>query len=96
MQMYDVVYGRSADPENASNSHICCLMSVAAIGAQYEHSSHDLVTETAFYDIAKHYFDHIVQEGGLDAVKVCVMLSLYNIMHKHTVALAYVGMYLGF
>ncbi|KAM0810219.1 putative Transcription factor domain-containing protein [Seiridium cardinale] len=58
------------------------------VGAQYD--SYDLKTDTAFYDIAKHYFDSIVQDEGLDPIKVCVLLSVYNIMHKATVALAYV------
>ncbi|KAK6088626.1 fungal specific transcription factor [Seiridium cupressi] len=34
---------------------------------------------------------HVVQDEGLDPIKVCVLLAVYNIMHKATVALAYVA-----
>lgn len=92
MEMYKAVYDCPAEPEEASNAQICCLMSVSAIGAQYEWGNYDLQTEAPFYDIAKYYFDNIVQDAELDSIKVCVMLALYNIMNKATVALAYVGM----
>lgn len=89
--MHNAVYGVSGKTKFPSPPIICCLMSVAAVGAQYEHGTYDLQTEAAFYDIAKHYFDDIVQDKGLDAIKVSVMLSIYNIMHKTTAALAYIG-----
>lgn len=76
---------------NASAAEICCLMTIAAVGAQYEHGNYVLQTETAFYDIAKHYFDDIVNQEGLDAIKVCILLSMYNVFEKSVVALAYIG-----
>ncbi|KAH6659207.1 hypothetical protein BKA67DRAFT_529380 [Truncatella angustata] len=89
-EFFHSVYNRSDDPLNASDSTLCCLMSVAAIGAQYEHGTYELKTEAAFYNIARHYFDDIVQSQGLDAIKVCALLALYNILAKATVALSYV------
>lgn len=71
-------------------------MSIAAVGAQYGHGNPEAHSDTAYYDIAKHYFDDIVHEGGLDAIKVCILLSMYNIFEKSTVALAYIGMFLFF
>ncbi|ETS82890.1 hypothetical protein PFICI_04766 [Pestalotiopsis fici W106-1] len=89
-KIYDAVYGEPEAQMNASAADICCLMTIAAVGAQYEHGNYDLQTETAFYDIAKHYFDDIVNQEGLDAIKVCILLSMYNVFEKSTVALAYI------
>lgn len=90
--MYDTVYRLPDNTLSPSNRNICCVMAVAAVGAQYEHSSNELRTEAAFYDIARHYFDHIVEFAELDAIKVCVMMAMYNILTRETVALTYVGM----
>ncbi|KAF3026713.1 hypothetical protein E8E14_014721 [Neopestalotiopsis sp. 37M] len=89
-KIFDAVYGQPDGQMNASAADICCLMTIAAVGAQYEHGNYELQTETAFYDIAKHYFDDIVNQEGLDAIKVCILLSMYNVFEKSMVALAYI------
>ncbi|KAK0612501.1 hypothetical protein B0T17DRAFT_543828 [Bombardia bombarda] len=68
----------------------CCLMAVAAVGAQYIHGTLDQETEDACYDVARHYLDSVIEHQPLDAVKVCVLLAMYNIMNKSTLALVYV------
>jgi hypothetical protein len=50
-----------------------------------------LETETYFYDLARHYFDAVVEYHPLRAIKVCTLLAQYNIMSKCMVSLAYVG-----
>jgi hypothetical protein len=90
-RIFDAVYGQPEGQISASAADICCLMTIAAVGAQYEHGNYELQTDTAFYDIAKHYFDDIVNQEGLDAIKVCILLSMYNVFEKSMVALAYIG-----
>lgn len=90
-EFHDTVYGGSNNPNIAYSNSVCCLMSVAAVGAQYEHGTYELQTEAAFYDIARHYFDSVVQGETLSAIKVCALLALYNILAKAAVALSYAG-----
>lgn len=44
-----------------------------------------------FYDITRWLLDSAVEQNPLRAMKVCVLLSMYNIALKATVALMYIG-----
>lgn len=44
-----------------------------------------------YYAIAKHLLDDAIVASPLRAMKVCVLLALYNIVLHATVALAYIG-----
>jgi hypothetical protein len=44
-----------------------------------------------FYDITRWTLDTAVEKNPLRAMKVCVLLTMYNIVMKATVALVYIG-----
>lgn len=82
------------EPDNTSLDHkadVCCLMIVAAIGAQYEHQLVDQDVQQMFYDAAKHHLEAVIEKRPFDTVKICTLFCLYNIMDKTTVAVAYAG-----
>ncbi|KAH7234574.1 hypothetical protein B0J15DRAFT_153822 [Fusarium solani] len=68
---------------------ICCLAAVAAVGVQYNGDDFDVGTDGVFYDVARHFFENLVEEQPLDAIKTCTILAMYNMMNKATVSLAY-------
>ncbi|EEU37356.1 uncharacterized protein NECHADRAFT_72643 [Fusarium vanettenii 77-13-4] len=68
---------------------ICCLAAVAAVGVQYNSEDFDVGADGVFYDVARHFFENLVEEQPLDAIKACTMLAMYNILNKATVSLAY-------
>ncbi|KAK8004508.1 plasma membrane SNARE protein (Sec9) [Apiospora arundinis] len=85
-------------PNNGSleyKADVCCLMTVAAIGAQYEHEVIDVEAQHTFYDVARHHLEAVIQARPLDAIKITTLFCLYNIMDKTTVAVAYVEIGLG-
>ncbi|RYO02259.1 hypothetical protein AA0120_g409 [Alternaria tenuissima] len=47
-----------------------------------------------FYAVAKHGLDSAISFSPLRAMKICLLLGMYNIVVKATVALAYIGMIL--
>ncbi|KAM5341291.1 hypothetical protein ACJ41O_014322 [Fusarium nematophilum] len=69
---------------------ICCLAAVAAVGVQYNGDNFDAGIESVFYDVARHFFETLMEEQPLDAIKTCTLLAMYNIMNKATVSLAYI------
>ncbi|KAM5357082.1 hypothetical protein ACJZ2D_016634 [Fusarium nematophilum] len=72
---------------------ICCLAAVAAVGVQYNGDDFDVGTDGIFYDVARHFFENLMEEQPLDAIKACTLLAMYNIMNKATVSLAYIGLW---
>ncbi|KAI0099562.1 hypothetical protein F4776DRAFT_649935 [Hypoxylon sp. NC0597] len=74
---------------------ICCVMAVAAVGAQYAQDERYREYEGIFYSLAQHYFDDVLETRPMDAIKVCALLTLYNVFKKATVSLAYVDIGLG-
>jgi hypothetical protein len=68
---------------------ICCLSSASAVGTQYIDATPE--DSHAFYTIAKRHLDDVIASHPLDAMKVCSLLAMYNIMDKGAVALIYVG-----
>ncbi|KAM7214844.1 hypothetical protein V8F06_009752 [Rhypophila decipiens] len=89
---YKSVFGLGLDGRPNTNNRIalCSLAAVAAVGIQYNPADFEKGSEVVFYDVARHYFAHVVEEKPLDAIKVCTMLAMYNILSKTTVSLAYV------
>lgn len=90
---YKSVFNFGLDGRANINNRValCSLASVAAVGIQYNPADFEKGSEVLFYDVARHYFAHVVEEHPLDAIKVCTMLAMYNILSKATVTLAYVG-----
>ena len=73
-------------------AYICYTAAVAAVGTQYLHSPDSRDAEQTLYDIAKYYFEDVLQASPLHAIKICTLMTMYNILDKATLALAYVGM----
>ena len=90
---YHAAYKNQDDAGPNVKVDICFLMSVAAVGAQYLHEDFPADMDGSFYDIARHCYETVVEKQPLDAIKVCALLALYNIMDKDTISLAYVGKY---
>ncbi|KAH8898589.1 hypothetical protein GQ53DRAFT_712005 [Thozetella sp. PMI_491] len=88
---FDIIYqieGTASGP--ALELALGCLLSVAAVGAQYAAGGTSHEMEKSLYTSAKGYLDPILESHPLDAIKVCTLLAMYNIMDKTTVALSYV------
>lgn len=71
---------------------VCCLAAVASVGVQYNADAFEAGTDGVFYDVARHFFENLMEEKPLDAIKTCSVLAMYNIMNKATVSLAYLGL----
>ncbi|KAH7123287.1 nitrate assimilation regulatory protein nirA [Dactylonectria estremocensis] len=76
-------------PENLK-AKACCVMAVAAVGAQYLPDRFSRKEEARFYNYAKQSFEAVIEQQPIYAVKVCTLLAQYNILGKSLVALAYV------
>ncbi|KAH7187606.1 hypothetical protein DER44DRAFT_845053 [Fusarium oxysporum] len=87
---YKDVFGRDGCPIPNQKTAICCLAAVAAVGVQYNAGDFEAAIEGVFYDLARHFFGSFMEEQPLDAIKVCALLAMYNIMNKATVSLAYI------
>jgi len=85
------VYGFDGKPNRSQKVAICCLCIVAAIGVQYNPGDFEKGSDGALYEVAHHLFASVVEESPLEAIKVCTLLAMFNVMNKATVALAYVG-----
>ncbi|KAK3393413.1 hypothetical protein B0H63DRAFT_554786 [Podospora didyma] len=77
-------------PIRSQKTAACCLASLCAIGVQYNADQFEEGVGETFYNVATHYFSHFLEEQPLDAIKVCTVLAMFNIMGKSTVALAYI------
>ncbi|RSL89223.1 hypothetical protein CDV31_015918 [Fusarium ambrosium] len=77
-----------------TSSGISSLSTPTAGSASEEQSvrsdDFDVGTDAVFYDVARHFFENLVEEQPLDAIKACTMLAMYNMMNKATVSLAYI------
>ena len=49
------------------------------------------VFQNDFYSLSKQYTESVIEKDPLEAVKVCTLHAIYNVMDKATVALAYIG-----
>ncbi|EON97269.1 putative nitrate assimilation regulatory protein nira protein [Phaeoacremonium minimum UCRPA7] len=89
---YDMVFDQ--DSTEVSKVAVCCVALVAAMGLQYEQSEENASREKmdGLYNVAKHYYEAVLVEHPLDAIKVCGLLAMFNIFDKVTISLAYIGM----
>jgi hypothetical protein len=78
---------------DSTKADICCLAAVVAVGMQYNLNEAEVSANQAAtcYDIARYYFETLLETRPLDAIKVYVLMAMFNIFSKATVALAYVG-----
>ncbi|KAK3328166.1 hypothetical protein B0T19DRAFT_423831 [Cercophora scortea] len=89
-QAYRSVFGLDGRPNVSQKAAICCLCAVAAVGIQYNAGDFVKGSEEIFYEVAQHYFASAVEERPLEAIKICNLFAMYNIMNKATASLAYV------
>ncbi|KAH6874296.1 hypothetical protein B0T10DRAFT_521993 [Thelonectria olida] len=87
---YEDVFGSDGCPIQSQKTAICCLAAVAAIGVQYNADDFEVGIDGVFYDVTRHFFENLMEEQPLDAIKACTLLAMYNIMNKATVSLAYI------
>jgi hypothetical protein len=88
---FEDVFGSDGCPIPSQKTAICCLAAVAAVGVQYNADDFEAGIDGVFYDVARHFFENLMDEQPLDAIKACTLLAMYNIMNKATVSLAYIG-----
>ena len=92
LQYIESVYRE--DSTHKDRVALTCVAAVAAVGCQYSTlESLDAKMSENFYNVARYHFEALLENNPLDAVRVCTLLSMYNIMEKSTVALAYVSKY---
>lgn len=92
-QAFANIVENQGNPYEAHQADVCCIMAVAAVGAQYvNYQEDDKRQEEAFYEAAKRYFDYVVENQPFVAVKICALLAMFNVFGKSMVALAYIGM----
>jgi len=72
-----------------SKASLCEISSMAAISSLYSRGEVTPDMSESLYVIAKHFLDDAIEANTYRAIKVCVLLSMYNIVNKGTVALAY-------
>ena len=87
-----------------TKASLCAVCVMAAIGLQYTRDpipSMNFETSTeagtyacvsSFYWVSKELLEGAIETNDLEAMKVCAMLSIFNIIAHSTVALAYTGM----
>ncbi|KAH7115477.1 hypothetical protein B0J13DRAFT_208187 [Dactylonectria estremocensis] len=92
---YEQVFGSDGCPILSQKTAVCCLAAVAAVGVQYNAENFEVGMDGVFYDVARHFFEYLMEEQPLDAIKTCTLLAMYNIMNKATVSLAYIEVGLG-
>jgi len=72
-----------------SKASLCEISSMAAISSLYSRGEVASELSESLYVVAKHFLDDAIEADPYRAIKVCVLLSMYNIVNKGTVALAY-------
>jgi hypothetical protein len=85
------IFGTQGTLTEDVKAKVCSVMSVSSVGAQYLPHVFSKDVEVGFYDLAKHFFEAILEQDPYQAIKACTLLAQYNIMSKSTVSLAYVG-----
>ncbi|KAK4187014.1 hypothetical protein QBC35DRAFT_385935 [Podospora australis] len=89
-EYYWTVFGLKGLPNVKERKAICCLCIIAAIGVQYNPSDFEQGADELLYNVARRFFTDVMEESPLEAIKVCTLLAMYNVMNKATAALAYI------
>ncbi|EFX02393.1 ankyrin repeat protein [Grosmannia clavigera kw1407] len=93
-RLYAMLFGSPAPVSTSDNNRsiaTACVASIVAVGMQ---TSPDLFTpdqaRTA-YNLAKHYFELVMEAAPFTAIKLATMLAIFNLMAQNTVALMWIG-----
>lgn len=84
-----MVYGNS--PHHANNALVCELFSIIAIGCQYSNNPSLLAMGDPAYERANDLFDDALHEDPVRAMRTACCMAMYNIMHKSTTGLSFLG-----
>ncbi len=88
---YRTVFNADGRVDTSQKLAICFLCACASVGIQYNPGLFPKGLEKSFHDVSRRFFFDVLEVRPLDAVKVCTLFAMYNILDKATVALAYVG-----
>jgi hypothetical protein len=80
-----------SDNHSGRNSTIACLSAVAAVGYQWLVEVAEKQTGNAFYSISRHYLEDLLHFRPFDGIKVCTLMSMFNVLNRPTISLVYVG-----
>lgn len=90
-EYYKAVFSADGQPDFSQKIAICCLCAIAAVGIQYNADDFEKGAEEVFHHVSRHFFTDVMEERPLEAIKVCALFAVYNMLDKATAALAYVG-----
>ncbi|TGJ83859.1 hypothetical protein E0Z10_g4901 [Xylaria hypoxylon] len=85
----DSVWKSEDNGSQSRKADVCCLMAVAATGAQHADTAGDTNSSDAFYNIAKQYLDDVTETKPLDAIKVYTLFCFYNVKDKALTSLVF-------
>jgi hypothetical protein len=91
-ELHEVAFYRHDAPEADKKAALCGLSIVASIGVAYDPKSFGAGLDKVLYDISRHFFAQFLENDSLDAIKICVLLAMSNIMNKGSAALAYLAL----
>ncbi|CAK7198377.1 hypothetical protein SEUCBS139899_001038 [Sporothrix eucalyptigena] len=91
---HDVVFvglASAAVNSDEKRAAMSCLAAVAAVGMRTSSRNFDRFTSNAVYDIAKQYFDLVLEKSPFLAIKLAALLAMYNVMSRNSMALIWIG-----
>ena len=92
-QYCDTSYQRCNNNNPEHDADTCCVMAVAAIGAQHGHETVDTSSQhfQSFYDLAHQHLEAALRVRPLDAIKIYALLCLHNVISNTDAAITYAG-----
>jgi hypothetical protein len=94
MRLYEMAFSTQSDVSEADRTAaFCCVSIIAAVGVTYQPSQFRLGLDQTLYNLCRHFFHELVESNSLslNAIRVCVLLTMFNIMSKASVAVAYLA-----
>lgn len=72
-------------------STLCAACGIAAVGSRFSRAKISPEMGEYYFNVTKQLLDECIEKTPLQALKVCALLAMCNIINKATAALAYVG-----
>lgn len=96
MELINAIYHPGTGHNTATNSKLCELLSIAAIGSQYEDIGQE--TQTELFKSAKWYHDSGFKTGGdeLRKMRTSMLIGIFLIFEKSFWARDYIGIFTHF
>lgn len=94
MELINAIYHPGAGRNRSTNSKLCEILSIAAVGSQYEEAI-DQEIQIALFRSAKWYLDSGFgrEDGVLKKMRTSMLVGLYLIFEKSFWARDYIGRY---